>query len=105
MQALRKDPKERPSAEELLMHPWLAFHAAKRPHEAPAKLSDAAKAGGSNAWLQRRPGSAVATFASPNASLSPRLGSWKINTLPGKHPYSHSQCNVKQGEMCPCCLL
>lgn len=79
-QALRKDPRERPSAAELLGHPWLAFHAEKLQGGAlgkkkPLGSQEAADSAGSASSCFP-----VATMSSPEPSLSPRLTNWKIQT-------------------------
>ena len=82
MQALRKNPEERPSAEELLLHPWLAYYAQQKPNSAAeSKLTSAKshKAAASHLSTTHRL-AAVATFATPNPSMSPRFSSWKIQT-------------------------
>ena len=72
LQALRKEACERPSAKSLLEHPWMQHHASTRQSIDAKPVQDPLGLPNLNSpWIQ--------TFISPNQSLSPRMGSWKIS--------------------------
>ena len=100
LQALRKNPAERPTAKQLLLHPWVQIRAApaskaeaaagKQPASGAPEPDSSSSSSSSHVPAGSRHVLGVATFASPNQSLSPRMASWKIATGAPLNPLPHS---------------